>query len=77
MLDKLRSKTQLDKDIKDIQPIKLPLTGTLNKAKTKAQLNRDLQSITPTVTVNATSTQSIIKISYGISCRTCTIGNRI
>lgn len=53
MLDKLRSKTQLDKDIKDIQPIKLPLTGTLNKAKTKAQLNRDLQSITPTVTVNA------------------------
>ena len=53
MLDKLRSKTQLDKDIKDIQPIKLPLIGTLNKAKTKAQLNKDLQSINPTVTVNA------------------------
>ena len=54
MLDKVKSLTNIKKDIKSIEPkLKVKIQGILDKAATRKELNAGLKSIKPKIKVDA------------------------
>lgn len=63
MLDKVKSLTNIKKDIKSIEPkLKIKIQGILDKAATRKELNAGLKSIKPKIKVDADTSQAIKKI---------------
>lgn len=63
MLDKVKSLTNIKKDIKSIEPkLKVKIQGILDKAATRKELNAGLKSIKPKIKVDADTSQAIKKI---------------